>query len=288
MDHTWGEKWRAPEISRDTLAFLQYTSGSTSAPKGVMVTHGNILHNERMIQQGFEHTKESIVAGWLPIYHDMGLIGNVIQPLYVGAPCSLMSPTEFLQNPYSWLKLLSDTRAHTSGGPNFAYDLCVEKITPEQRQTLDLSHWQVAFNGAEPVRAQTLERFSETFAPCGFRPEAFYPCYGLAEATLFVSGRKRSQKPIRDNDPAAGVPDGAGVWAGRGDAVRAARRSPMGGYVPFKLPRLGAQGGTQNVAPAWRDRSDHRFKFGRNPLPTHFKKPTRFGFSQFHWHEISC
>lgn len=197
IDDSWAEKWRAPAISSDTLAFLQYTSGSTSAPKGVMVTHGNILHNERMIQQGFEHTEESIVAGWLPIYHDMGLIGNVIQPLYLGAPCYLMSPTEFLQNPYNWLKLLSDTRAHTSGGPNFAYDLCVQNITPEQRQNLDLSHWQVAFNGSEPVRAQTLERFREVFAPCGFRKEAFYPCYGLAETTLFVSGRNRSQTPVQ-------------------------------------------------------------------------------------------
>lgn len=197
LDNRWREKWHTPQISGDTLAFLQYTSGSTSAPKGVMVTHGNILQNEQMIQQGFQHDAESIVAGWLPIYHDMGLIGNVLQPLYVGAPCYLMSPTEFLQNPYNWLKLLSDTQAHTSGGPNFAYDLCVEKITPEQRQTLDLSHWQVAFNGAEPVRAQTLERFSEVFAPCGFRKEAFYPCYGLAETTLFVSGRKQNIAPIK-------------------------------------------------------------------------------------------
>jgi FkbH-like protein len=197
IDDAWGAKWRAPVISSDTLAFLQYTSGSTSAPKGVMVTHGNILHNECMIRQAFEHTEESIVAGWLPIYHDMGLIGNVLQPLYMGTTCYLMSPTEFLQNPYSWLKLISDSRAHTSGGPNFAYDLCTQKVTPEQRKTLDLSNWQVAFNGAEPVRAQTLERFGETFAPCGFRPEAFYPCYGLAETTLFVSGRKRSLTPIQ-------------------------------------------------------------------------------------------
>ena len=197
LDNRWGEKWHAPAISGDTLAFLQYTSGSTSAPKGVMVTHHNILHNERMIQQGFEHTTDSIVVGWLPIYHDMGLIGNVLQPLYMGTPCYLMSPIEFLQNPYNWLKLISDTHAHTSGGPNFAYDLCVQNITPEQRQTLDLSHWQVAFNGSEPVRWQTLEHFSEVFAPSGFRKEAFYPCYGLAETTLFVSGRKRSSRPVQ-------------------------------------------------------------------------------------------
>lgn len=192
IDDAWAPRWQPPVISDDTLAFLQYTSGSTSTPKGVMVTHGNILSNERMIAQAFGHTIESTIAGWLPIYHDMGLIGNVLQPLYLGATCHLMSPTEFLQSPYNWLKLISDTQAHTSGGPNFAYDLCVERITPEQRQTLDLSHWQVAFNGAEPVRPQTLQRFSETFAPCGFQTEAFFPCYGLAEATLFVTGQRRS------------------------------------------------------------------------------------------------
>ncbi|MFZ6029974.1 MAG: HAD-IIIC family phosphatase [Chloroflexota bacterium] len=191
-----GLQWKMPEISGDTLAFLQYTSGSTSTPKGVMVTHGNILSNQRMIRQAFGHEGENIIAGWLPIYHDMGLIGNVLQPLYLGSSCYLMSPAEFLQKPYNWLKLISDTHAHTSGGPNFAYDLCVQKVTPEQRQALDLSHWRVAFNGAEPVRLQTLSRFSEFFEPCGFRPHAFFPCYGLAEATLFVTGERRKTPPF--------------------------------------------------------------------------------------------
>jgi amino acid adenylation domain-containing protein len=188
--------WHDPMVNGDTLAFLQYTSGSTAAPKGVAVNHRNILHNERMIQQAFGHTEQSVVVGWLPIYHDMGLIGNVFQPLYVGAPCVLMSPLDFLQEPYRWLQAISHYEAHTSGGPNFAYDLCVRKITPEQRATLDLHSWEVAFNGAEPIRRPTLERFAKAFEPCGFRRETFYPCYGLAEATLFVSGGLKSAPPI--------------------------------------------------------------------------------------------
>jgi acyl-CoA synthetase (AMP-forming)/AMP-acid ligase II/acyl carrier protein len=181
--------WREPSISGDSLAFLQYTSGSTSAPKGVMVSHQNLLHNERLIQSVFQQTDQSVIVGWLPLYHDMGLIGNVIQPLFVGAPCILMSPMAFLQRPVRWLQAISRYRATTSGGPNFAYDLCVRKINDEQRAGLDLSSWQVAFNGAEPVRQETLERFAAAFAPCGFKFDAFRPCYGLAEATLLVSGR---------------------------------------------------------------------------------------------------
>ena len=183
------EHWREPQISESTLAFLQYTSGSTAAPKGVMISHGNLLHNEHLIQTAFRQTASSIIVGWLPLYHDMGLIGNVLQPLYLGASCVLMSPAAFLQRPARWLETISRYRATTSGGPNFAYDLCVRKITPEQRETLDLSSWRVAYNGAEPVRLESLERFAETFAECNFRRDAFFPCYGLAEATLFVSGK---------------------------------------------------------------------------------------------------
>ncbi|HEY0172458.1 MAG TPA: amino acid adenylation domain-containing protein, partial [Pyrinomonadaceae bacterium] len=181
--------WRPPALTDSTLAFLQYTSGSTSAPRGVMVSHGNLLHNERLIQTAFRQTEESVIVGWLPLYHDMGLIGNVLQPLYLGASCVLMSPAAFLQRPARWLQAISKYRATTSGAPNFAYDLCVRKVTPEQREQLDLSSWRVAYNGAEPVRLDTLERFAEAFAECGFRRESLFPCYGLAEATLFVSGK---------------------------------------------------------------------------------------------------
>jgi acyl-CoA synthetase (AMP-forming)/AMP-acid ligase II len=187
--------WQPPLYAPDHLAFLQYTSGSTGTPKGVMVSHGNLLHNLRLIYQGFGHSANSRGAIWLPLYHDMGLIGGVLQPLYGGFPVSLMSPVDFLQRPLRWLQAISQTRATTSGGPNFAYELCTRKITPEQKATLDLSSWEVAFTGAEPVRAETLNRFAEAFAPCGFRWQAFYPCYGMAEATLFISGALKSQPP---------------------------------------------------------------------------------------------
>jgi acyl-CoA synthetase (AMP-forming)/AMP-acid ligase II len=187
--------WREPDVRPDTLAFLQYTSGSTGDPKGVMVSHANLLHNERMIQQSFGHTEDTIVAGWLPLFHDMGLIGNVLQSLYMGVRCILMPPVAFLQRPYRWLQAVSRYKATTSGAPNFAYDLCARKITNQQAESLDLSSWTVAFSGAEPVRAETLDLFAARFAPYGFRREAFYPCYGLAEATLLVSGGAHSAAP---------------------------------------------------------------------------------------------
>jgi natural product biosynthesis luciferase-like monooxygenase protein/amino acid adenylation domain-containing protein len=186
LEDDLAEQWLAPTLSENAVAFLQYTSGSTATPKGVMVTHRNLLHNEQLIKLAFQQTERSVIVGWLPLYHDMGLIGNVLQPLYLGASCILMSPTAFLLNPFRWLQAISDYRATTSGGPNFAYDLCVRKISPEQRASLDLSSWTTAFNGAEPIRVETLERFAAAFEPCGFRREAFSPCYGLAEATLLV------------------------------------------------------------------------------------------------------
>jgi len=193
---SFASTWQAPQVSADTLAFIQYTSGSTGTPKGVMVSHGNLLHNSGLMQQGFKYTPDSQGVIWLPPYHDMGLIGGILQPLYGGFPMTLMSPLTVLQKPYRWLAAISRYQATTSGGPNFAYDLCVEKITPAQRASLDLRSWDVAFNGAEPVRAETLERFATTFADCGFRREAFYPCYGMAEATLFISGGKKTALPI--------------------------------------------------------------------------------------------
>lgn len=182
------DDWSEPDISPDALAFLQYTSGSTGSPKGVAVSHANIMHNSAVIARAFGHTPDSSGAIWLPPQHDMGLIGGVLQPVYVGMPITLMSPLDFLQQPLRWLETISRTRATTSGGPNFAYDLCVRRANPARLAGLDLSCWDVAFTGAEPVRAETLERFAATFAPYGFRPEAWYPCYGLAESTLLVTG----------------------------------------------------------------------------------------------------
>ncbi len=201
IDAAESDQWRDPAVGADSIAFLQYTSGSTVTPRGVMVTQGNLIYNERMVKLAFEHTEQSIVLGWLPLYHDMGLIGNVLQPLYLGIPCILMSPVDFLLKPLRWLDAITRYRATTSGGPDFAYDLCVRRIGTEQRAALDLSTWDLAYCGAEPIRAQTVRSFAETFGPCGFRPEAFYPCYGLAEATLFVSGGKKKALPVvRDVD----------------------------------------------------------------------------------------
>ncbi|MCC5616019.1 amino acid adenylation domain-containing protein [Nostoc sp. CHAB 5836] len=190
------DAWQEPCISRDTLAFLQYTSGSTGTPKGVMISHGNLLHNADTTYQFMEHSPESKFVTWLPMYHDMGLIGGILQPLYGGFPCIIMPPASFLQRPYRWLQAISHYKGTTSGGPNFAYELCTQKITPEQKETLDLSSWSVAFNGAEPIQYDTLERFAAAFADCGFRKEAFYPCYGMAETTLMVSGVQKASSPI--------------------------------------------------------------------------------------------
>jgi acyl-CoA synthetase (AMP-forming)/AMP-acid ligase II len=185
--------WVDPDITPKRIAFLQYTSGSTGTPKGVALTHANLVHNCQLIGESFQHTRQSLAVIWLPPYHDMGLIGGILHPLYMGFPSVLMSPLHFLQNPLRWLRAITASRATTSGGPNFAYELCARKATPEQLQELDLSSWRVAFNGAEPVRHDTLRRFSEAFAPVGFDPKAFFPCYGLAEATLIVSGGPASR-----------------------------------------------------------------------------------------------
>jgi amino acid adenylation domain-containing protein/non-ribosomal peptide synthase protein (TIGR01720 family) len=189
------DHWREQEISRDSIALLQYTSGSTGEPKGVVVSHGNLLHNEEAIQATFGQDSHSVIVGWLPLYHDMGLMGTMLQPVYSRARCVLMSPNAFLQHPFLWLNAISQYRATTSGGPNFAYDLCVRRITDEERARLDLSAWNVAFNGAEPVREETLEKFAFRFAGVGFAAKSFRPCYGLAEATLLVSGCTEKNQP---------------------------------------------------------------------------------------------
>jgi polyketide synthase 12 len=213
--------WREPDLTADSVAFLQYTSGSTSAPRGVVVTHGNLLDNERVITERMGHTPDAIeeydrelFVSWLPVYHDMGLIGPVLNTVHLGVTATLFSPLHFLQRPDRWLRAISHYRPHTSGGPNFAYELALKHATPELLDGLDLSAWKVAFNGAEPVRAATLRRFAETFAPAGFRREALYPCYGLAEATLMVTGGTVAAPPVLlETDGAAA--DAAAVGCGR-------------------------------------------------------------------------
>lgn len=183
-------------VTADDLALLQYTSGSTGTPRGVMLTHGNLLHNAALVYNGVQHEPGDSYVSWLPVSHDMGFMAGVLQPVYGGFPVVLMSPLSFLQNPVLWLETITRYRATTSGGPNFAYELCARKVTPQQCATLDLSSWKVAFNGSEPIRCATLENFATAFEGCGFRREAFYPCYGLAEATLIVSGGARNAAPV--------------------------------------------------------------------------------------------
>ncbi|OCQ19651.1 non-ribosomal peptide synthetase [Pseudoalteromonas luteoviolacea] len=189
------ESWQVANPEANELAFLQYTSGSTGDPKGVMVSHGNITDNEEMMKVAFGHDESTPIVSWLPHFHDMGLIFGILQPIYIGAPACLMNPTYFLQKPLRWLKLLSEFKGVTSSAPNFAYDLCVDSVTDEQIAELDLSHWQSALNGAEPVRASTLERFYQKFQRCGFRRENLAPCYGMAETTLFATGGNVLEAP---------------------------------------------------------------------------------------------
>ncbi|MFF5585409.1 beta-ketoacyl synthase N-terminal-like domain-containing protein [Streptomyces hygroscopicus] len=181
------DDWSRPEVAPDALAFLQYTSGSTGNPKGVMLSHANLLHNCRMMAEAMGHSERPVFVSWLPLFHDMGLIANLLQALYWHAELIYMPPEAFLLEPIRWLRALSDHQGTLSCAPNFAYELCVRRTRPEDRAGLDLSGWQVALNGAEPIRPDTLERFTRTYAEYGFRESAWYPGYGLAENSVFVS-----------------------------------------------------------------------------------------------------
>ncbi|MEG4215636.1 amino acid adenylation domain-containing protein [Microcoleus sp. Pol14C6] len=193
-----GEKWQQPPIHSDSVAYLQYTSGSTSTPKGVMVSHANVLYNIEYIHRGFDHDAESVAVTWLPHFHDMGLIDGLLKPLYLGIPSYFMPPAAFIQNPMCWLEAISRYKATHSGGPNFAYDLCASKISKmlgDGEKMLDLSSWRVAYNGAEPIHKETLERFTQTFEPCGFQADAFCPAYGMAETTLKIATVRSGTTP---------------------------------------------------------------------------------------------
>lgn len=219
------KSFKSPPRGEAALAFLQYTSGSTSDPKGVMVSHSNLMSNLEAIRVSFGIEADAGVSKgmppqsgvfWLPAYHDMGLIGGVLTPLYVGGITVLMSPTSFLQRPAKWLRAISEFGATISGAPNFAYDYCARRIATDDRVGLDLSRWRLAFCGAEPVRADTLRRFAEAFEPAGFNARAFYPCYGLAEATLLAAG------PDHDDNPTLLAVDRASVGAGKVELATAA------------------------------------------------------------------
>ncbi|HEX5243290.1 MAG TPA: fatty acyl-AMP ligase [Tepidisphaeraceae bacterium] len=196
------------EISPASTAIIQYTSGSTGMPRGVVVTHASLLHNSAQIAQACGHDQESTIAGWLPLFHDMGLVGLVIQAAFSGARCVLMPPERFLMRPWLWLEMISNYKVCSSPAPNFAYDLCVDRVSDEQKVRLDLSGWRNALNGSEPVRARTLDRFAAAFEQCGFRRTSFFPCYGLAEATLFVTGPGANRNIVRRTTDGESVSDG--------------------------------------------------------------------------------
>jgi acyl-CoA synthetase (AMP-forming)/AMP-acid ligase II len=190
------EHWRDPELAGEDLAWLQYTSGSTGNPKGVMVSHRNILHNQQLSGDVAAIGERLRMACWLPPYHDMGLIGGIIYPITTGGHSTLMASHHFLARPLRWLHAATRARANQLVGPNFAFKLCVRKVTPAELERIDLSPVEMVWNGAEPIRHEVLAEFAATFGRCGFRHEAFYPCYGLAEATLFVSGGERTAAPV--------------------------------------------------------------------------------------------
>ncbi len=189
-------RFRMPKLSSDSLGLLQYTSGSTGSPKGVMLTQGNLIANSELILHAFELPSDTVGMTWLPTYHDMGLVGGVLMPMYIGCPNVMMSPMTFLQRPAKWLHAITKYRVNVSGGPNFAYQLCVDKIEDDELDGVDLTTFTTAFNGAEPLRYATLEAFTKRFGKCGFNMSSFLPCYGMAETTLIVTGGPKIGRPV--------------------------------------------------------------------------------------------
>ena len=196
LDEAAGDGWKRPKLASDVMSVMQYTSGSTGTPKGVVLSHSNLIANCHIITESFQPSRDCVGMNWLPTYHDMGLVGGILTPVFWGRPSVFMSPLSFLQKPVRWLRSITKYRATISGGPNFAYDLCADKITDEEMNGLDLSSWEVAFNGAEPIRPSTLKKFATRFAQVGFRSEMFFPCYGMAETTLIVTGAAVEDPPI--------------------------------------------------------------------------------------------
>ncbi len=238
-------------VEPETIAFLQYTSGSTALPKGVIVTHGALAHNEEMIRHSFEHHDGVTVVGWLPLFHDMGLIGNVLHPLWLGGHAVLMSPMAFIKRPARWLQAISRYRATTSGGPNFGYDMCTRRIGDDECADIELSNWKVAYNGAEPIRSDTLRAFTERFASYGFDPTAWYPCYGLAEATLLVTGSRVTVAPSQVTVDPDALHDGKVVLSDTGKTLVSSGITRLDREVLIVDPETGELVDPDRVGEIW-------------------------------------
>jgi acyl-CoA synthetase (AMP-forming)/AMP-acid ligase II len=196
VDLGLADHWQDPQIDKDVLAYLQYTSGSTSVPKGVMLSHYNLMHHSAYLQRACGYTPDGATVTWMPYFHDYGLVEGLIQPLYTGVPCYIMSPLAFVKRPQRWLEAISKYGATHSQAPNFAYDQCVRRVKPAKREGLDLSRWQAAGNAAEPINPRVMREFAEAYAPHGFKWTTFAPAYGLAEATLLVSSKPVGTEPM--------------------------------------------------------------------------------------------
>ncbi|SFN55457.1 non-ribosomal peptide synthase domain TIGR01720/amino acid adenylation domain-containing protein [Pseudomonas sp. NFACC24-1] len=266
LDPAHAGQWRMPTLQDDDIAFLQYTSGSTALPKGVQVSHGNLVANELLIRHGFgiDLNPDDVIVSWLPLYHDMGLIGGLLQPVFSGVPCVLMSPAYFLARPLRWLEAISEYGGTISGGPDFAYRLCSERVSDSVLERLDLSGWRVAYSGSEPIRLDTLERFAEKFAPCGFTPDNFMASYGLAEATLFVAGT-----PRRHGIPSLRVDDAAlaqnRAEPGQGSAVMSCGVSQPGHAVLIVEPTTLQPLADNQVGEVWAAGPSIALGYWRNP-----------------------
>lgn len=215
------QKWKPIMLTGRSLAFIQYTSGSTTEPKGVMIDHSNLLANNRMICNAFNSPENNVFVSWLPMFHDMGLLGNMLQIIYTGAKCIFMSPEAFLMKPVRWLQAIQKYQAITSGGPNFAYDLCLRRISDTQLSKLNLDSWKIAYVGAEPVRASTMSQFEERFAPTLLKQSTLYPCYGMAEACLFISGNKSGSGAIIEYFDTLALNNGIATLANKANNTQA-------------------------------------------------------------------
>ncbi|VVQ05086.1 Linear gramicidin synthase subunit D [Pseudomonas fluorescens] len=266
LDSAQAERWVAPDLHGDDIAFLQYTSGSTALPKGVQVSHGNLVANELLIRHGFgiDLNPDDVIVSWLPLYHDMGLIGGLLQPVFSGVPCVLMSPAYFLGRPLRWLEAISEYGGTISGGPDFAYRLCSERVSESALARLDLSGWRVAYSGSEPIRLDTLERFAGKFAACGFTEDSFMASYGLAEATLFVTGTPRGQGigNLRVDDQALAQNR---AQAGEGGAIMSGGISQPGHAVLIVDPTSLGELADNAVGEIWASGPSIAHGYWRNP-----------------------